>query len=261
MKNLLEFSEFLQSKGRYTFEKKEALEKLRISSSAFNFAAHKLFIKEKLYSLRSGFYLVVSAEYLHSVPPPTWYIDDLMNYLKQPYYVGLLSAGHFLGAAHHQPQEFQIITNKPTKNLLIKTSKTRFFQKSDLQLQFAERKSSPTGKIVISGPELTAVDLVRYSSKIGGLDLVGTVLNELTEEMNAKTLIEVAKTTKSIATLQRLGFILEHLNHSSLSNPLAKYLKSKSLSVTLLRTNTTKMTGPRDEKWKLIINHELEIEA
>lgn len=261
MKSLQEFNEFQQSKGRYTFRKKEALEKLGISSSGFNFAAHKLFIKEKLYSLRTGFYLIVPAEYLHSAPPPTWYIDDLMNYLKQPYYVGLLSAGHFLGAAHHQPQEFHVITNKPTRELMIKNSRTRFFQKTDIRLEFTDKKKSPTGYIIISGPELTAVDLVRYASKIGGLDLVGTVLHELTEEMDSKKLIQVAESTASMATLQRLGFILDHLEHYELSKPLEKWLNRKNLSMTVLSSMTKKMSGPRDEKWKIIVNDQLEIET
>lgn len=35
-----------------------------------------------------------------------------MKFLGQPYYVGLLSAAALHGAAHHQPQEFQVVTNK-----------------------------------------------------------------------------------------------------------------------------------------------------
>lgn len=261
MKTLSEFNEYLQSIGRYTFERNEALEKLKISSNALNLAAHKLSIKEKLVSLRNGFYLIIPAEYLHSVPPPTWYIDDLMNYLKQPYYVGLLSAGAFLGAAHHQPQEFQVVTNKTTRNFTIKNSRHRFFVKANLQLQFTQKKSSPTGKIIVSGPELTAVDLLRYASKIGGLDLVGTVLNELAEVMDAKTLVKVAREYKSLATVQRLGFLLEYLKFKSLAEPLSKWVQQQKPSMVVLRTDTSRMSGKRNLNWNVIVNDELEIET
>jgi len=261
VKTLIEFNEYLQSIGRYTFNKKEALNKLKISNNAFNLAAHKLSIKEKLISLRSGFYLIIPAEYLHSVPPPTWYLDDLMSFLKQPYYVGLLSAGAFLGAAHHQPQEFQVVTSKPTRDFTIKNSRHRFFVKRDLQLQFTDKKSSPTGKIIISGPELTAVDLIRYSSKIGGLDLVGTVLNELAEVIDAKTLVKVGQNSQSLASIQRLGFILDYLKFRDLVEPLNKWVQKQRPSMVVLRTDKREMSGERNLKWSIIINDELEIET
>jgi hypothetical protein len=40
-------------------------------------------------------------------PPASWFIDDLMRFLGQPYYVGLLSAAAIHGAAHQQPMVFQ----------------------------------------------------------------------------------------------------------------------------------------------------------
>ena len=36
-----------------------------------------------------------------------------MKYLNKTYYVGLYSAAMFHGAAHQQPQEFYIISEKP----------------------------------------------------------------------------------------------------------------------------------------------------
>jgi hypothetical protein len=37
-------------------------------------------------------------------------VPNLMERLKNPYYVGLLSAAQYHGAAHHHPQEFQVVT-------------------------------------------------------------------------------------------------------------------------------------------------------
>jgi hypothetical protein len=50
--------------------------------------------------------VVVPVEYeLKGVVPPVVYIDWLMAYLQKNYYIGLLNAATFYGAAHQQPQE------------------------------------------------------------------------------------------------------------------------------------------------------------
>lgn len=40
-----------------------------------------------------------------------------MHHLDQPYYVGLLSAAAIHGASHHQPMAFQVVTDKPTREM------------------------------------------------------------------------------------------------------------------------------------------------
>ena len=71
---------------------------------------------------RHGFYVIVSPEYgFKGVVPPTEYIDQLMKYLGREYYVGLLNAAAFQGAAYQQPQIFSVIVN--TDNLRGKVKK------------------------------------------------------------------------------------------------------------------------------------------
>lgn len=261
MDSLSVFVDGLQSIGRYTFSKQEALQSWKTSSKAFDLAANRLQKKGRLESPRSGFFIIIPTEYLGTIPPPTWFVHDLMTFLKQPYYVGLLSAGAFHGAAHHQPQEFHIITNKPTRKLLIKTSRIRFFKKNKLLLQFTKDLKGPTGPLVTSNPELTALDLVFYASKIGGLDLVGTVLFELAEVMNPKDLVKVAKEWPSLSSIQRLGYILDHLELHELSQPLLKWFKKQSAVRVPLALYKKSLAGPRNADWLIIENDKLEIET
>lgn len=261
MDSLSEFVDGLQSIGRYTFSKQEALQSWKATSKAFDLAAVRLQKKGRLESPRSGFFIIIPTEYLGTIPPPTWFVHDMMKFLNQPYYIGLLSAGAFHGAAHHQPQEFHIITNKPTRKLLIKNSRIRFFKKKELLLQFTKNLKGPTGPLVTSNPELTALDLVFYASKIGGLDLVGTVLFELAEVMNPKELVKVAKEWPSLSSIQRLGFILDHLELHELSKPLLKWFKKQNGVMVPLALYKESLAGPRNTDWLIIENDELEIET
>ena len=61
------------------------------------------------------------------VPPAKVFIDELMNYAGKSYYVGLLSEASMFGAAHHAPQEFQILTPDQMKDIHIK--RLRIFSK------------------------------------------------------------------------------------------------------------------------------------
>lgn len=261
MDSLSKFVDHLQSIGRYTFSKDEALKSWKATSKAFDLAALRLQKKGRLESPRRGFFVIIPTEYLGTIPPPTWFLHDMMQFLKQPYYIGLLSAGAFHGAAHHQPQEFHIITNKPVRKLLIKNSRIRFFKKKELLLQFTKELKGPTGPLVTSSPELTALDLVFYSSKIGGLDLIGTVLFELAEVMNPRELVNVAKRWPSLSSIQRLGYILDHLKLNHLSQPLLKWFKKQRGVMVPLALYKKSLAGSRNSDWLIIENDELEIET
>jgi predicted transcriptional regulator of viral defense system len=63
--------------------------------------------------------------------PAEWFITDLMAYLEQPYYVGLLSAASLHGSAHQQPQQFQIVTTTAQREVRKKGLTIRFFFKTN----------------------------------------------------------------------------------------------------------------------------------
>jgi len=61
----------------------------------------RLIKKNKIYPVFKGFYAVIPIGYaLMGIVPPEFYIDDLMKHLARPYYVSLLNAAAFYGAAH-----------------------------------------------------------------------------------------------------------------------------------------------------------------
>lgn len=108
----------LQSLGRYTFLRSEALAENGPSAEAVNKALQRLERRGRLAKIKKYFYVIIPLEYSKSGGlPPSWYIDDLMKALKQPYYVGLLSAAALHGASHQQPQEFQVFSDRFIRSL------------------------------------------------------------------------------------------------------------------------------------------------
>ena len=121
-----------QSKGLYYFTREEALKTLNTSETALKQAATRLIKKKRIVRVYSGFFIIVPLEYAATgVLPAEWFITDLMDYAGQPYYVGLLSAAVFHGAAHQQPQEFQVITNSPLRKIEAGNLSIRFFTKKN----------------------------------------------------------------------------------------------------------------------------------
>jgi predicted transcriptional regulator of viral defense system len=170
----------LRAQGRHTFTLSELQKQFDISDQALTKALQRIKQKKKAISLRKGFYIITP------IPAPNLFIPDLMNFLNRNFYTGLLSA-----AAHHTliqetPNEYYIITKKPVL-LPIRTDQ--------LNINFYNKKKWDQDDIVdnISSPELTALDLVYYAPRLGGFDRITAVLDDLTELMDAETLVATAK--------------------------------------------------------------------
>lgn len=61
--HLSNYIETLQSSGRYTFTRDEAINNLQITADAFKLAALRLIKKKHLARPKKGFYVIVPTEY------------------------------------------------------------------------------------------------------------------------------------------------------------------------------------------------------
>ena len=256
----------LQKQGRITFSRKEVEDRFpTLTEPAMRNALNRLVNKGEIVSVWKGFYVIVPLKYAsRKIVPPILYIDDLMKYLNRPYYVGLLNAAAFYGAAHQQPQDFCVISTPPT---------LRDTTKKGIRINFASRKEIPTsllqsfktetGYVQVSSPELTAADLITYQKVVGGLNRTSTVLNELSESLHIDFLNEIFFENVPVSTVQRLGFLLEHvLDQTELTNELLAKAKENGCTfqkIPLKNGNQTKGCD-LDSKWKIIINEEIEID-
>jgi predicted transcriptional regulator of viral defense system len=131
-----------------------------------------------------------------------------MDHLGVDYYAALLTAAQYHGAAHQKPVVFQIITNKQLKKEL-EFGQVRIdcLYKKSLKDLPTQNITVSTGYLKVSSPELTALDLLMYSNKSGGLNHIATILSELVESIDSEKLIALAKQLGKDVWLQRLGYI------------------------------------------------------
>ncbi len=184
-----------QSQGRYSFTREEALLETGLKDDTLSKAALRLAGERRIARLHSGFYVIVPLEYRsHGITPADWFIADLMAYLRQPYYVGLLSAAAYHGASHQRAQQYHVITNQRTRQVKCHNLILRFFTKAEVMATPRDQIKTSTGMMAISTPEATALDLVAYYRQVGGLDRVLTVLQELGEKMEPGKIVDVCST-------------------------------------------------------------------
>lgn len=260
-RRLSAFADSLQGQGRYTFDRSEALQKLGSTPEALEAAVRRLVAKGRLAVPRRGFYVIVPAEYRGAgAPPPDWFIDDLMRFEGRPYYVALLSAAAIHGAAHQQPQEFQVVTDRPLRPTTAGRARLRFFTKAALAETPTVAIKTQTGSIRVSTPEATALDLVRYAKGAGHLGNVATVLVDLAEKIDPKRLVAAAEHHVEIAHVQRLGLLLEIAGGARVAKPLSRWVASRRPRRVLLRPDSRTPAAREDPVWRVGLNEQVELD-
>lgn len=267
--SLSTFITTLQSQGRITFTRAEAIAALGITESAFLKAAARLQKRHMLFNPRHGFYVAVPPQFMSwEAPPPTWYIDALMRHEARPYYVGLLKAAELHGATHHAVMEFQVVTDKQLRKIRAGRSWVTFYFRKDpdsVGEGIVDRKTD-TGSMKISGPELTALDLFRYMHVVGGIDAVATVMTDLAESIEGQKLAAMSAYFER-ACGQRIGYLLDRLGHADRANPLHDRLFEKgTLPWVSLEPEPRKAVKSesksveRNERWRVAVQRHPEID-
>jgi len=258
-KSIAEYVDDLQQKGRYTFTKADAKKAVGESNAVLKLYLWRLAKKQRIALIREGFYAIVPLEYASSgILPPEWFIDDLMNFIRKPYYVGLLSAAAMHGAAHQQPQEFHVVIPEALRDIKVGSLQIRFFKKASMKSSFTEEFKTQTGYMIVSDPAVTAIDLVAYASRVGDLNRVLTVLQELSEKITPDLLLQAAKRERNIAYVQRLGWLLAKIGQTGLVVKLADWLRKQKPRETPLDPSLPRRGFSRDPQWKVIVNTDVE---
>ncbi len=251
-----------QATGRYVLLRDQALEALGISDEALKKAVQRLVAKRRLAVPRRGFFIIVPMEYRDAgAPPPAWFIDDLMKFCGQPYYVGLLSAAALHGAAHHQPQEFQVMTNKQLRSAVAGRASLRFFRKRHVEHVPTMEMKTETGTMRVSTPEATALDLLLYLAGAGHLGNVATVLGELAEKMDGQRLVETAKLDGELSNAQRLGHILDRVGAGHLGVALAAWIADRRYHFVSKRKSSPMPQASKFMRGHVLVNESLESET
>ncbi len=255
-----EYIKHLLSIESYSFSLEELSNHTNSEGTSSKFELARLVEKKEIISLRKGFYLIIPPRYSkQGFLPIQLYIDKLCKSLNRNYYLGFYSAAKFHGASHQQTQREYVMIEKP---------KLSDIKKGDLDIRFITSSKWPTRNIIekksdagifkISSPSLTAVDLIHHQTKLGGLNRMFAIIEELSEEITDTDLKDLLTWYPHRSTLQRLGFILEEFQTELNLNSISEYLKSGQYFPVLLSPKRNQKPGSVDNKWKVDVNIKLE---
>jgi predicted transcriptional regulator of viral defense system len=262
----VEYIEKLRSTGRRYFTSHEILKDLSLSEGAARSGLYRLKRDGKLISPSSGLYIIVPPEHRsYGSIPADELIPIMMKHIDAKYYVALLSAAEFYGAAHQKPMVFQIVTNRRIKHSL------KFGQ---VHIQLIYKKSLadlPTKDFIVSSgylkvatPELLAIDLLKFQRHAGGINTIATLLSELIESIDVSKLIQLAENMGERHQLQRLGYIIEKIDvmdddrKNTIITALSEYIAVHVKSYTPLASAIPRTGCHRCKKWKIIENTDFE---
>lgn len=248
----------LAARGHYHFTSAQARDALSVSANAANKALKRLKDQGALASPEREFYVIVPPEYRAlSCLPAEQFIPALMDEKRLPYYAGLLSAAQYYGAAHHRPQQFQVMLAKNRRPIECGKVRVAFIARKRIDDVPAKVFNMARGTIRVSTPEATAVDLAGYPRHAGGLSQVATVLAELAEAITPELLPQAAKSAP-LPWAQRLGYLLELVEAHEAALALESFVDEHAKEYTQLTPGGKDGDGERDRRWKLIVNASVE---
>ncbi len=251
----------LLSYEEYSFSLEELIKNIHKSETSIKSELSRLIAKKEIVNLRKGFYLIITPRYSSAQKLPIQlYCEKLFKFLNRNYYVALFSAAKLHGAGHQQIQKDYIITEKPKFNDISKrTIDIRFFTTSNWTDKNIQIKKSDAGIYKASSPALTIVDLIHHQTKLGGINRMLSVIEELSEELNKSDLVELLNWYPNKSTLQRFGFLLEELGiNEEFQELIFINLNTKKIFPVLLSPKLNVKPGAVNNRWKVVVNLKLE---
>ena len=236
-----------------------------MSETYIKTAINRLVRSGKIISPAKGFYVIVPIEYvLSGIVPATFYIDQMMSYLSRDYYIALLNASAFYGAAHQRPQIFSVVHTGGNLNDGVRAGiQYQFLKHKTIDETFIRAHKSKLGTIKVSSPELTALDLIEHSSSVGGLNRACTVLEELIESIDFKDIDNGFYSIYGVPTYQRLGYILDEVLDANVqANIIYEHLLALNMIVRAIPLKVGKASTEckLNKRWKVYINHIIDID-
>lgn len=252
-----DLSDALLSEGRFGFSLEEAQRRLGLSERSARKAVERLVGAGRVFWAGRGLYVAIPPQFRSwGAIPASYFVDDLMCSLDRSYYVALLSAAEIHGASHHAPQEFQVMTDRPLRSRDFGRVRLRFITGAHVVEVDPLRQNTPSGTMLVSDRELTAVDLVAFPQQAGGLANVATILIELGPLDGGMLAHYAAMRRRAIA--RRLGWLLDGFAHDAADlRALQAVALPRHGDATLLSAGARRV-GSVDRAWGVRVNAQIE---
>ena len=211
-------------------------------------------------SPRQEFFLIVSPEQRPmGAPPVFWWLDAFFKARQRPYYVGLLSAAAEQGWSHQAVQAVQVMTDHPMRPLVVGRLRVQFFVKKRMLDVPTMPLAQAHAPLLISTPEATALDLLRYANRIGGVSRAAEVIQKLLERFKKSGLQKALLAESEASNIQRLGYVLQALGRPDLCDIVARHLPSRMATVLLEKRKPIPLGAAEtiSKRWSVKVNSRL----
>jgi hypothetical protein len=235
--------------GRVTIVLKDLVKETGLSAIAAKRQLSRLRGKVVRVSPRQPFYLIVSPEHRSmGAPPATWWLQDYFNWLGRPYYLALQSAASAFGSNPQALQVTQVMTDKPFRPIKVGRTQLRFFVKRGIERTPTQQPEGAVAPLLISTPEATTYDLIRYATSIGGIERAAETIRPLLPLLRAR---ELKRVLDEPAVAQRLGFVIEACGNKSLAKVVRDWLPDELTPVTLSPAKGKRDSLPLVKRWQV----------
>jgi predicted transcriptional regulator of viral defense system len=262
MESLRDWVLGLPALGRYTFTTGEArVHQVHISAAGTAAALGRARADAIIASPVRGFHVVLPLED-RMIGTPAWrlFLDPLMEHLRMPYYVGLLTAASLHGAGAQAPQVVQVVAAKARRPVTVGRLRIEFVVRKTAGRAPVELLTTRSGRVRVATPEVVALDLVRYPARAGGWANVLTVLRNLAPRLRHAGMRKALAVEPAAPDLQRLGHLLERVGADAAATVLASALDDRHVTWVRLAPDMPREDGEaeRDPRWRIIVNSTIE---
>ncbi len=256
-----DLSDSLIAHGQHFVTTDEIAELVGVAPGSVRQSLRRPAAANKIVSVTNGAWVPVPPEYRAAgAPPPAHFIHQLMGFLGHPYYVGFLSAAAIHGASHQAVMVFQVATPAVLRDRAIGAGQMRFIRRSAVPRRSVFDHLVPTGRIKVSTPAVTLLDLVESPSHGAGLSNVATVIAQFIEDEIIDPAVLAKEATRyPTAVAQRAGFLTESMadlvgTPFDLSDLEALIQGSETVPLASHRSDG----GDRNNRWGVVVNAEIE---
>jgi predicted transcriptional regulator of viral defense system len=248
------FLDDLQARGDLVVSVDEAAEQSTLSRIAAQRQLERLAPRATRLPGRPSAFLIVPPEHrLRGAPPVAAWLDEYFRAQAQRYYVGLLSAAALHGSSHQAAQVTQVFLRRPRRPIAVGKIHLDFYVKSKLEITPLTEIAGLPAPLAVSSPEATALDLIAFSHRLGGIERVLEVIQGLKSTMTGVGMRSALRAGVPITVIQRTGYLFEVLKFNSLADVVRQALP-KRFPPALLQTHGRRAGGPAREPWAIVDN-------
>lgn len=254
------FVDSLLERGRVAFPLSELTGGTGLTVIAARRQLARLGSRVRRVAPRQPFYLIVTPEHrLPGAPPPAWWLEAWFRWLKRPWYLALQSAAAEYGSRSQALQVTQVMTDRPRREVVLGRVRVRFFVKGSAASTPTQAIAGAQAVLTASTPEATALDLIRYANRIGGISRAAETLAPFVNQLRRGELARALKIEADTPASQRLGYVLESLGARKLAGTVRASLPRKLARVALDPAASVEAQPDVDERWGVVVNISIQV--